>query len=73
MELLVISIAVFLNFGLLVWKFNKGRYADLAVDTATLVALGYLFSGTQGGMVIGLCAGAMMSLFLMVYPPKINF
>lgn len=72
MELLIISIAVFLNFGLLVWKWNSARYVDLIVDVAVLTALSYLFGGTMGGMVIALCAGAMMSIFLLFYKPKIN-
>lgn len=72
MELVIVSIAVFLNFGLLVYKFNRERYSDLVVDVGVLVALSYLFGGTQGGMIIALCAGAMMSLFLLVYPPKFS-
>ena len=70
MELLIISVAVFLNFGLLKWKADKERYADLAVDIATLAALTYLFGGTMGGMIIALVAGAMMSIFLLISPPK---
>lgn len=72
MELLIISVAVFLNFGLLVWKWNTRRYGDLIVDVATLVSLSYLFGGTMGGMTIALCAGAMMSIFLIFYKPKFN-
>lgn len=72
MELLIISVAVFLNFGLLVWKWNAKRYGDLLVDVGTLVALSYLFGGTMGGMTIALCAGAMMSIFLIFYKPKFN-
>jgi len=72
MELLIISVAVFLNFSLLLWKWNHERYGDFVVDVAVLSALTYMFGGTQGGMVIALCAGAMMSIFLLFYKPKIN-
>ena len=72
MELLIVSVAVFLNFSLLVWKWNSQRYSDLVVDIGVLVALSYLFGGTMGGMTIALCAGAMMSIFLLFYKPKIN-
>ena len=70
MEILIISVAVFLNFMLLVWKLNKERYADFTVDLITLIALSYLFSGTYIGMVVALVAGAMMSIYLALFPPQ---
>lgn len=70
MELLLIAIATFSNFALLKWKADKERYADLTIDIATLGALTYLFGGTMGGMIIALVAGAMMSIFLLISPPK---
>lgn len=70
MEILFIAVAVFLNFGLLKWKMDKDRWADVSVDVATLLALAWLFGGTMGGMIIALVAGAMMSIYLLVSPPK---
>lgn len=70
MELLLIAIATFSNFALLKWKADKERYADLTIDIVTLGALTYLFGGTMGGMIIALVAGAMMSIFLLISPPK---
>jgi hypothetical protein len=72
MELAIVSVAVFLNFGLLLWKWNNDRHGDLIVDVCVLIALSYLFEGSQGGMVIALCAGAMMSVFLLFYKPKFS-
>jgi len=70
MDMLLIMVAVFLNFGLLKWKLDKVRYTDVALDVTVLVALSYLFSGTMSGMVIALGAGAMMSIYLLISPPK---
>ena len=70
MEILIISIAVFLNFGLLKWKMDHERWADLSVDVAVLAALTFMFGGSMGGMIIALIAGAFMSLYLLVSPPK---
>jgi hypothetical protein len=64
---------VFLNFGLLKWKADHERWADLTVDVAVLAALSYLFGGTMGGVIIAMCAGAMMSIYLLINPPKWNF
>lgn len=73
MELLIVSVAVFLNFALLLWKFSNMRYADFTVDVMVLGTLTFLFGGTMGGMIIALCAGAMMSIYLLISPPKFNF
>jgi len=70
MELIIIAFATFLNFGLLKWKFDHGRYADATLDLAILVALSFLFGGTMGGMIIAMISGALMSLYLLVSPPK---
>jgi len=70
METLIIAIAVFLNFGLLKWKADHDRWADLSIDLVVLGALSYLFGGTMGGMIIALVAGAMMSIYLLISPPK---
>ncbi len=70
MELLLISVAVFANFGLLKWKADKERWSDVLIDVAVLAALTFMFGGTMGGMIIALVAGAMMSLYLLISPPK---
>ena len=73
MEMLIISIAVFLNFMLLKWKLDHERYMDFGVDLIVLIAISYLFAGTMSGMAVGLIAGALMSLYLLVSPPKFTF
>jgi len=74
METLIIAVAVFLNFGLLKWKAERGRWGDISIDVATLGVLSFLFDDTMGGMVIALVAGALMSIYLLMFPPKfLNF
>jgi hypothetical protein len=70
MEYIIIAVATFFNFIILKWKFEHERYADLAFDVATLVAISWLFSGSLGGMIIGMIASALISLYLIVFPPK---
>lgn len=70
MELLIMGVATFFNFIILKWKFEKKRYADLVFDIATLVTLSWLFSGTVSGMIIAMIASAMISLYLIAFPPK---
>lgn len=70
MELAVISIAVFLNFFLVKWKLDTKRYADAVFDIFVLATLAYLFNGSMGGMVIAMCGGALISIALIIFPPK---
>ena len=70
MELILIMIAVAANFLLLKWKVEHERYADAAFDVIVLVILSYLFSGSYGGMVVAMGAGAIISVYLLKYPPK---
>lgn len=70
MEFIIIGIATFFNFMILKWKFEKERYADLTFDVVTLVAISWLFGGTLGGMTIAMISSAMISLWLIPFPPK---
>lgn len=70
MEFLIIGIATFFNFMILKWKFEKERYADLTFDIATLVAISWLFGGTLGGMTIAMISSALISLYLIAFPPN---
>lgn len=70
MEYMIIAVATFFNFIILKWKFEHERYADLVFDVATLVVISWLFAGTLGGMIVGMIASALISLYLLVFPPK---
>ena len=67
---IAIGVATFFNFIILKWKFERKRYADLVFDIVTLVIISNLFGGTLGGMVVAMIASAMISIYLIVNPPK---
>ena len=68
----IAGLATFFNFAILKWKFEHKRYSDLFIDIGVLIAVSYLFYGSLSGMAIGMVSSALMSLYLLVYPPKIN-
>lgn len=70
MEYVIMMVVTFFNFIILLWKFNNERYADLAFDVTTLVCISWLFAGTLGGMIVGMGASALISLYLIAFPPK---
>ena len=70
MEYLIIALFTAFDFLILKWKFEHGRYADFALDFLLLVVILNLFSGSLGGEIIGIISQVMVSLYLLVFPPK---
>lgn len=71
MEFLLIGIAVFFNIAVIKWKFDKARYLDGILDTALLIAIAIVFGNSYGALVVGTVASALVSLYLLVSPPKL--
>jgi hypothetical protein len=70
MELLMIGVVTAFNFLILKWKFDHSRYADLVLDIVILGVLAFLFGGTITGMIVAMIAGGLVSLYLLISPPK---
>ena len=74
MEFLLIGLATAFNLMIVKWKLEHKRWADAALDTVLLVILGFLFAGTFSGLVVATISSALISLFLIPFPPKLpNF
>lgn len=71
MEFIVIGCAVFFNIVVIKWKYDKARYADAGLDFVCLVAVSILFSGSYAALVVGTIASALVSIYLLVSPPKL--
>ena len=66
----IVGIATAFNFAILKWKFEHDRILDMSLDIGVLVAVSWLFSGSAVGIAIAMVASMLMSLFLLVFPPK---
>ena len=71
MDFIVIGVAVFFNIAVIKWKYDKARYADALLDFVCLVAVSILFSGSYAALVVGTIASALVSIYLLVSPPKL--
>lgn len=71
LEFIVIGIAVFFNIAVVKWKFDHKRYTDAIVDGTLLVAVTMVFSGSYGALVVGTIASALVSLYLLISPPRL--
>jgi hypothetical protein len=70
---LIGALATFINFAVIKWKLEKERFLDVAVDGGVLAIISYLFMGTATGLAISMGASALMSLYLLAFPPKFAF
>ena len=73
MEVLVLGIATAFNFIIILWKFKAERTGDAVLDGAIMGIIAFLFSGTVTGMAIGMVASAIVSLYLLISPPNLDF
>ena len=71
--IIVAGIATFGNIWAIKFKLENERYADAFLDGLVLGVLGWLFSGTISGLAIATIASAIMSVALLVSPPKLDF
>lgn len=72
MPYLVMGVAASFNVLIIFWKWSRTRYLDAILDGSVLFLLGYAFKGTLGGMVVATVGSAIVSLYLLLKPPKIN-
>ena len=69
---LVMGIAAAFNILIIKWKLENSRIGDASLDAAILILLSLVFGGTLGGMVIATVSSAIVSMYLLVFPPKFS-
>ena len=70
MEYILIGITVFFNIIIVIWKLEKQRYLDGLLDGFLLILVTIVFSGSYGALVVGTVASALVSLYLLIWPPQ---
>jgi len=66
----VLGVALAFNFLIIKYKLEHNRTSDAALDAGLLVLIGVVFSSTITGLMIGTIASAIISLYLLAFPPK---
>ena len=69
-ELIVLGIATAVNFLVIKWKVENKRYGDAVLDSLILFMITSLFGGSLGGMTIAMVASLIVSVYLLINPPK---
>ena len=69
---LAMGIAAAFNVLIIKWKIENSRKVDAALDGSVLMLLAAIFGGTLGGMVIATIGSAVVSIYLLAFPPKFS-
>lgn len=69
----LMGIATFFNLFSIKWKLENGRTADAILDATVLILLGWVFGTTISGLAIATVASAVMSLYLLISPPRMDW
>jgi len=73
MEYILMGIVSALNLIFIKFKFSKKRYGDATLDGLTFFLLTSFFTGSMGGMFVGMVASLVISIYLYFSPPEFNF
>jgi uncharacterized membrane protein len=68
--MLTIGLATAFNFIVILKKLGWKRYADVLFDISFLIAMIVLFSASFNALVVGTIASALVSIYLLIFPPK---
>jgi Ca2+/Na+ antiporter len=61
------GLATAFNFMVIHYKFKQGYTQNALFDLFTFLAITILFAGTMSGMVIGMIASAILSVYLLMF------
>lgn len=70
---LVAAIATAFNFLIILWKYSNKRVLDASLDLLIFAVIAILFKGTVTGLQIGMVASMIVSVYLLVKPPRLDF
>ena len=68
--ILMMGAALSFNLIIIKIKIEHNRKTDAALDAGLLALIGVVFSSTITGLMIGTIASAIISLYLLAFPPK---
>jgi len=72
---MIIVMGLFMGFNLMVikYKLENNRVQDAMLDLTLLIVLGWLLSDTITGLAMGTVASTVISMYLLISPPKLDF
>jgi hypothetical protein len=70
--LMIAAAAVLINFAIIKAKMARQKYDHVAIDLGSLALLTWIFAGTVMGTMIAMIGGALVSIYLAIFPVKME-
>jgi len=70
MSLLALGVALAFNLIIIIWKFKHSQVFGAVIDASLLTLVAVVFSGSFDALTVGTIGSAIVSLYLLVDPPK---
>ncbi len=71
MEAMILGIIVALNIIVVLWKLRHHRILDGMLDGGALIVVTKIFAGGAASLTIGAIGSLIVSLYLLLFPPKL--
>ena len=71
-QIAIMGISLGINIIVILYKWRKQRYLDATIDGSILALIGFIFQGTISGLMIGTIGSSVVSIYLLIFPPKLN-
>jgi hypothetical protein len=71
MEVLILMVVAAANIIFILFKVEKKRYSDALLDTALLITVTTVASGSYAGLVVATGSSLLISIYLYAKPPKL--
>lgn len=72
MEYTIMGIALAFNILVVMWKLRHDRVLDGIIDGSLLVLVAIIFSGSTAALIIGTIGSALVSIYLLISPIKLQ-
>ena len=72
MEILIMGAMLSFNILIIYYKVTHDRIPDGLLDASLLILLGFVFGGSTASLQIATVASAVISLYLLAFPPTTN-
>ena len=73
MEFLILGLVTAFNFVIIKMKLEAKRYDDATLDIILFATVAWLTAGSVAGLMVGIVASAIISVYLYFSPPKFEW
>lgn len=71
--IIIMGVMTFFDLMIIKWKFENSRFADAIFDVSSFMIILTFFHGSIILILVGMVAQFLVSIYLLIKPPKFDF